>query len=252
MSSRSNWLNTALLVAEKDIDVFLKGLNSIITLIANYLVTLVFMGFSLAGLLVLPNYFAFFASGLVLVGLFNTSFLYYTIISDERQSGYIRYLLVLPCSKSAVAVGRMAAAVGQGFLLSALSLVPIFVLIGVLPTILGLASVILGILCGGLMLGGLGLFLATRLNSDLVEPLTDFLGISLVFTSNIYYPQTIAPYPLSFVATLNPISWACDTIRYGMGLRPFSLPSTVLAVSSALVLAYLGARSYAFSFKRLD
>jgi ABC-2 type transport system permease protein len=182
------------------------------------LVVVGFIGFGLDRVVSLPtgaSYLGHLASGVVALlvgsGAVGAGF---TLI-QERESGFLRVLLVAPISRTAMVLGKIAARLVASALLVAL-------LLGLLATFTPLRLVhpwalgasVLGITA---VFVALGVALAARLQGlDTFRVISALVTVPLYFVSGIFYPVSTLPAVTRILAYLNPLTYGVDLLRYGL------------------------------------
>lgn len=219
------------------------------------LVVVGFIGFGLNGVVRLPgegtNYLGHLASGILalLVGSGGVGG-GMTLIQD-RESGFLRALLVAPVSRTAIVVGKIVSRVGASV---ALVLLLVAILAGFTPLRLphpGAALLAIAAVTAAFV--ALGIALATRLRSlESFRLLAGLVTVPLYLLSGIFYPVATLPSPSRWLARLNPLTYGVDLLRYGLldvhefavgASVAFLLALTVAAVVIAVVAFDRGSRA---------
>jgi len=238
-----SFLHTLRVILKKDIITYYRGVSWILIVALYFLTSVFFTATALGGLVEVAKYFQFVAVGMITIGLYNTSFLYMNVVSGETRRGYIKYLLALPFNRSGLAIGRMLAGMLRGVTFSIFMLVITFPMIG-FPSMTGALLLTAAIFCVAFSFTGLGLAIAVYLKPTLVDPVSDIIGMYLVFASTIYYPADIMPAPLKLASTLNPLSAGSNIIRAGLGLSTLSVTDIIVLFASTVLLVSLGVKGY--------
>ncbi len=211
--------------------------------IALPLVVVAFLGFGLNDVVRLPtetDYLGHLASGmlalLVTSGAVGGGF---TLIQD-RESGFLRALVVAPVSAASLVLGKVAARV-------AVSLVLVALLVAVFASFTALRPIHWGAI--GLAVIGLttcfvalGVALAARLRSfESFRLIAALATIPLYLLSGIFYPVSTLPAPSRMLAWGNPLTYGADLLRHGLldvhEIEP--LRSALVLVALALVALVL-------------
>ncbi len=157
----------------------------------------------------------------------------FTLIQD-RESGFLRALLVAPISRTSIVLGkilaRLAASLVLVLLLAAL-LAPFTPVRLVHP-----GAVVLAVAGVTASFVALGVALATVLRSpESFRLLAALVTVPLYMLSGIFYPVSTLPLPMRLLAYVNPLTYSADLLRYGLlGVRelPLELSAALLAVLS--------------------
>jgi len=238
---------SAFVIAKRDVAMFAGNPANLVFLLLFFLTGALFWAPTLGHLVSLHGYFAFLIVGLLALGAYNTSFNYMGVISSEVRRGYMKYLLSLPISRIGFTIGRVAGATEGVLYLEILFVFAIFI-IGA-PSLFGALTILAVAILLSISLSGLGITLATHLRSDLIDPASDILGLGLVFSSTLFYPQNIIPAPLNLLSEYNVLSAGADLLRSGFGLSSSTTQDYVVLLVWSLVFAVLSIHGY---YRKLD
>lgn len=206
------------------------------------LVAVAFIGFGLNRVVRLPtgvDYVAHLATGVLALLIGSGGVGGGFTLMQDRQSGFLRALLVAPVSRTSIVLGKIAAR-------TAASLVLVLVLVAVLalftpvrlrhPIVLLLA--VLGITVAFV---ALGVALSSSLRSlESFRLLSALATVPLYLLSGIFYPVETLPAPTRWLAYANPFSYGVDLMRYALlDVRelPIGLSAALLAVTTAVAAA---------------
>lgn len=235
--------HTLLVILKKDIITYYRGVSWILIIATYFLTSVFFTAIALGGLVEIGRYFQFVAVGMIVIGLYNTSFIYMSVVSGEIRRGYVKYLLSLPFNRAGLAVGRMLAGMLRGVTFSIFMLIIIFPMLG-FPSVLGALLISVTIFALAFGLTGLGLAITVFVKPALVDPVSDIVGMLLILTSTIYYPADIMPAPLTLATALNPLSGGSNLIRAGVGLSSVSATDIVTILVFTTLFVLLGIKGY--------
>ncbi len=157
-----------------------------------------------------------------------------TLIED-RQSGFLRPLLLAPVSRTSLVLGKLAART-----VASLLLVCLLVAILAAFTPLGLphpGAVVLSVIGITSSFMALGIALASRLRSlESFRLLSALVTVPLYLLSGIFYPVRTLPAVTRWISQANPLTYGVDLLRYGVvGVHeiPLLRGVVVLALLSA-------------------
>ena len=162
----------------------------------------------------IENPVTFMLAGIVIVTVFESSLNIASSTVDDMVSGFMKEVLVSPAKRYYVAIGQLlsAATVGtfQGILILVLGL-----FIGIkFTSILTVIYVLLTMIIVGMVFSGVGLFLATKVNSgQTFQIVKTAISMPLTFLSGAYIPLSMIPKSLRFIAYLNPMTYATSFFR---------------------------------------
>ena len=197
------------------------------------LAAVAFIGFGLNDVVSLPTgagYAGHLACGmLVLVvgsGAVGAGF----ALIEDRESGFLRALLVAPISRGSIVLGKLAAR-----LLASLALVAL--LVGLLSLVLPIRvrhadALILAVSGVTAAFVALGVGLASRLRRlESFRLMAALVTVPLYLFSGIFYPISTLPTPTRMLAYVNPLTYGVDLFRYGLlGVHELPLGASVAAL----------------------
>jgi ABC-2 type transport system permease protein len=161
------------------------------------------------------DYDAFFLAGVLGMASFgiasNTSWSFFL----DRDNGIFYEMLTYPLSRSQYLVGKVLFNVGIALAQALLTVVLSGVLLGVEVLPRGLP-----LLLAATVIGTSGWFFfyaifALRIRrNDTFNAITSVFYFLFLFASSMFYPLEPLPRAFRFVASLNPITWHVDVLRY--------------------------------------
>ncbi|UJF15575.1 ABC transporter permease [Jeotgalibaca sp. MA1X17-3] len=157
---------------------------------------------------------AFMLAGVVIVTVFQTSLSLATSTIDDVVSGFMKEVLVSPASRTLVAIGQLLSAATvatvQGFLILIIGLFTGLSFDSWLTPIYVIAAMVLV----GLVFSGLGLFLASHVESaSTFQVVQQAIVLPFTFLSGAYIPLSLLPKTLRFVSLLNPMTYTTAFFR---------------------------------------
>jgi len=194
-----------------------------------------FIGFGLNDVVRLPtgtDYLGHLASGVLALLVGSSGVGGGMTLIQDRESGFLRVLLVAPVSRASLVAGKVLAR-------SLASLALVGVLVAILSTFtpLGLphpGAVLLAVVAVTVAFVALGIALGAFLRSaESFRMLAAFVTLPLYFLSGIFYPVSTLPAATRWLSYANPLTYGVDLLRYGL-LGVNEIP---LARSAALLLA---------------
>lgn len=207
------------------------------------------VGFGLDRVTRLPSgtsYVGYLASGMLALAVGSGAVGAGFSLIEDRQSGFLRALLTAPVSRSSIVFAKLAARA-----LASLALVALLMALLALFTPLHLAhpvalvGAVLGITA---LFVALGIGLAGRLRRlEAFRTLAAFLTVPLYLFSGIFYPVQTLPAPVRWLASVNPLTYGVDLLRYGL-LGVHELP----VEQSALLLSVLASLSMLLALRSFD
>ncbi len=165
---------------------------------------------------------------------------------NDIQSGFLSKLLTTPVHRMAILLGRilgdLTRMILQGVIIVAIGWVfgqfqsdPVSYEYGI-PGLLG--ALLIGLLFG-LGLAGFNVFVALKTKStESTFLIANFITLPLLFTSSAQLPVPLMPPWLQYVARLNPVTYAVDSMRLlmnGLQSLPEGDPGTLMLRTFAIL-----------------
>ncbi len=161
------------------------------------------------------SYIAFMAPGVLAQSVLFTAIFYGINTIWERDLGIVHKLLVSPASRTALVVGKGAAAAVRG-LAQAVIILLLAVLLGVRVRVdpLDLLGVVAAVALGSALFATFSLVIACLVKTrDRFMGIGQVLTMPLFFASNAIYPIAVMPAWLRAVAHVNPLTYLVDALR---------------------------------------
>jgi ABC-2 type transport system permease protein len=182
------------------------------------LVVVAFIGFGLNGVVHLPtgvDYLAHLASGILALVVGSGGVGGGMTLIQDRESGFLRALLVAPVSRASIVLGKIASRVVA-------SLALVLVLVAILATFTAVAlphpaAMLLSVTAVTTAFVALGVALASQLRSlESFRLLAGLVTVPIYLLSGIFYPVSTLPAPTRWLAYANPLTYGVDLFRFGL------------------------------------
>lgn len=168
-----------------------------------------------------------------------------SVVAD-RETGFLRELLVAPIGRAGIVLGKVAGAAG-GALLQVAALLGVAPFVGV-PLGVGLVARLVPLVALlAVALAGLGVLIAAFAPSQQgFQLLMQLLVFPLVFLAGVFFPVDRVPRWMEILSKLNPVTYGVDAVRQvflGAGPAGSGLGVTVLGHTMTLAeeIALIGA-----------
>ena len=188
------------------------------------------------------NYLQYFFPGTVLMILLFTAIFSTISIIEDRREGFLQSVLVAPVPRAAIVLGKVlggsALAFGQGLLF--LLFAP---LVGVRPTVAGVAAALLVMAVVSVALTALGFCIAWRMSSTQgFHAIMNLFLMPMWFLSGALFPVENASAPLRWVMRLNPLTYGLSGLRQSLyrGDAVNAAAAGGLAVSLGVSICFAG------------
>ncbi|NDJ18943.1 ABC transporter permease [Myxacorys almedinensis] len=176
------------------------------------------------------SYGQFLGAGVIVFTAFGGALNAGLPIMFDREFGFLNRLLVAPLAS------RFSIVMASAIFITTLSLIQTAAIVGMsavlgagLPSVFGLALVAFIVLLLVLAVTGLSLGLAFALPGHIELIAVIFVtNLPLLFASTALVPLSFMPRWLQVVATLNPLSYAIEPIRYVYLHSDWSFSSTIM------------------------
>jgi len=194
------------------------------------------------------DYIQFMYPGILAMTVLMSSLMSGISIVWDREFGFLKEILVSPLGRGGIilgkAVGGAVVAVLQAFVM--LILAPI---LGVSLSFTMVVELMLLIVIVSISLSGLGLLVASRMQSQQgFQVVIQLIIMPLIFLAGIFYPVNNVPVWMEVISKVNPLTYGVDAIRQvflgsegaaTIGVTVFGHTMTIL--EDILVVAVFGA-----------
>lgn len=196
------------------------------------------------------SYIDFLTPGVIsMVILFSSMFSGISIVWD-RQFGFLREILVSPVTRTTVAVGRIfggaTTSLLQGMLMMVVSLI-----VGFSPAISGIVYSIIFMLLTSIAFTGLGITFSTFMKDvHGFQLIINFFIFPIFFLSGAVFPLTEFPELVRLLASLNPLSYSVDGMRWS--LIGYNEINPIIDLSVLLIFSIFMILVASYFFKRME
>ncbi|HEY4128471.1 MAG TPA: ABC transporter permease [Gammaproteobacteria bacterium] len=192
------------------------------------------------------SYLPYIFPGVVSLSLLFTSVFAAMLIVFDRQTGFLRAVLVAPVSRLAIAIGKILSGAIQALVPG--TIIMIFMpIIGITPSWGSFFEFLAAAAFAAIAFSSLGVAVAARFKSTTVFPVIgNAILLPMFFLSGALYPLSAAPKWLQIAAHVDPVAYAVDLMRgplLGQFFFPVWLSVLVLAVF-IIVTAWLATRIF--------
>jgi len=194
------------------------------------------------------NYLQFLAPGVICMSILFTSVFSGIDVIWDRQFGFLKETLVAPVSRFKIMLGRTLGGATTATMQGCIVLI-LAIIFGFRPEYwfnIPIALVVMFIIA--VLFTALGTAIASLLKDiQGFQLIVNFLIMPIFFLSGSLFPLTNVPAAISFIASIDPLSYGIDALRsliIGTSLHSLGLDVGVLLV---LVFILLGIGSYLFS-----
>jgi ABC-2 type transport system permease protein len=196
------------------------------------------------------EYIEFMAPGVIILTAIFTSIFGGVNTLWDRRYGFMNKALSSPISRSAIALGKMAA-ISLIAALQASLILGIALAIGVnFPNPIMIAPIMAIVILFSLGFSGISVMIAaTAKSQETFWGMINFLGMPLFMLSPALFPLELLPDWLAVIAKLNPVTFTVFLVRELMkGVSEGGIPIILsLGVLVAFVVAMIALASYVFT-----
>lgn len=228
-----------LLVIERDVKRFLRYRFLLIMRALWFIVQIALFGLIASRMVVIENYFQYYAAGVSIIILYSTAMFVSYDIYEEAEHGVIDYLLSLPLSRRELVLGRSIASGIRSFMYVGPLMAIVLFLIGVTNP-LNLAIALFSLFIFSFGVSGFAITLAVAIKSeDRFDILMGVLDALIVRLSTTLYPKTFIQQANTFyglTSNFNPLTFASDLFRWGAGIEKYLTFSNPLIPIMAIII----------------
>ena len=220
---------------------FVRDRSRVVGALAQPLGFWVLLGFGLGGTFQMPGsdasvpYLAYLFPGIIALILLFTAIFSTISVVEERQQGFLQAVLVAPVPRLALVLGNVLGGTTLALVQAALFLL-LAPLVGLTPSLVGLAIVFAAALPTALAFTALGFIMAWRLETTRgFHAVMNLFLLPLWFLSGAFFPAVGAPVALRWVMHLNPAFYGVAALRQGL-YWPEAAPGVALPLSLSLAV----------------
>lgn len=228
-------------VVERDLRMFLRYKFMLVMRTIWFAAQISFFGIIVSRLVVTALkdvYFQYYVAGIVIMMLYSTSVFIGYDIFEEAEHGVFEYLLSLPVSRKELVLGRSIGGGIRSFFFVGPLIVIALLLIGVtnpLNFLIALSALFLFAFGAA----GMSITIAVALKSgDRFDILMGVLDALIIRLSTVMYPQAFiqdASQIYASIAEFNPVSFASDLFRWGVGVEQYLAISPLVAIAGLII-----------------
>ena len=182
----------------------------------------VLLGFGFGGTFRMPGaeeagvpYLEYLFPGIVTLILLFTAIFSTISVVEDRQKGFLQAALVAPASRVSIVLGNVLGGATLAVIQALLFLV-LAPLVGLTPSIIGLAIITVGALLTAIGFTALGFIMAWRLDTTRgFHAVMNLVLMPMWFLSGAVFPVEGAPAVLRVVMHLNPAFYGLELLRAG-------------------------------------
>lgn len=230
---------------------YLRSKSRVIGAIGQPLLFLLALGYGLGSVFQRAgqgNYLEFLVPGIIMQTILFASIFWGINLIFDRLWGFLKETMVAPVSRLRIFIGNVlggaTTALVQGLLVLIISLFlgfhpyswPLVILAILIMVMLSISITSLGAGLGSLMDNIAGF-----------QSVNQFLVFPLYFLSGAIFPINAAPTALKIIATVNPLSYAVDAMRYALINQSHFGIGLDLAVLSVTMVVLIAFGTYCFS-----
>lgn len=229
-------LNDVYYYFKRDLIKWLRSRVSILTSLVMPAVWLVFVGLALP-IRFTDNYIGFITPGILVMTMLFSSLQGGSLVIFDKILGFMNKFLALPSSRESILFGKITFITFRGLLQSTVILI-MAVLLGVhMPGPVQMLYVYLVLTLFGVLFSGIASTIALIVDDhDGYAAVNSFVSMPLFFASSALMPYDSMPSWLRAIASLNPVSYAIDTVRSVFTGTILYTGTIVIAVMGIIVL----------------
>jgi len=197
------------------------------------------------------DYINFLSPGIIAMTILFTAIFTGTEIIWDKQFGFLKETLVAPVSRFQIMLGKTLGGATVSIIQGLLVLV-VVTLVGFRPeSAMSLIAALFFVTLIGVLFSAIGTTIASRLDDMQAFPLIiNFIVQPLFFLSGALFPLNNLPPALSFITTVNPLTYGVDGIRGAFtGAYYFSFTTNVAVLSFCIAVALIVG---AYQFSRIQ
>lgn len=193
------------------------------------------------------DYLTFLAPGVICQTILFSSFFSGVSVLYDRQFGFMQEIMVAPVPRTLIVAGKVLGGATIAFLQGCITLVLAIVLGAHFTSLTGLAVALGVMMLVSLAFMSMGVAIASGLKEMAsFQRLGRITTMPIWFLSGAVFAINTAPSWLAAIATLNPLTYGVDAMRYSLtGFQVFNFGLS-LGVLTAFAVAMLALGTYLF------
>ncbi len=194
------------------------------------------------------DYIQFMYPGIIAMTVLMGSVMSGISIVWDREFGFLKEILVSPLGRSGIILGKAAGGAAVAILQSIVMLI-LAPILGVSIDVIMVLQLVLVIAIISISLAGLGLLVASSMQSQQgFQVMIQLIIMPLIFLAGVFYPVNNVPIWMEVISKVNPLTYGVDAIRQiflgsegatTIGVTVFGHTMTVL--EDVLIVAAFGA-----------
>ncbi|UCG36054.1 MAG: ABC transporter permease [Candidatus Bathyarchaeota archaeon] len=178
-------------------------------------------------------YFQYYVAGIIIMMLYSVSVFIGYDIFEEAEHGVFEYLLSLPVSRKELVLGRSIGGGIRSFIFVGPLIAIALAIVGV-TQIMNLVIALSALFLFAFGASGMSITIAVALKSgDRFDILMGVLNALIIRLSTVMYPQVFiedASNVYAGIANFNPVTFASDLFRWGVGIEQYLTMTPLLAI----------------------
>jgi ABC-2 type transport system permease protein len=193
------------------------------------------------------DYIQFMYPGILAMTVLMSSIMSGISIVWDREFGFLKEILVSPLGRGGIVLGKAAGGAAVAVLQAVIMLI-LAPILGVSLNLTMVLELMLVIVIVSMSLSGMGLLVASRMQSQQgFQVVVQLIIMPLIFLAGVFYPVNNVPVWMEVISKVNPLTYGVDAIRQlflgsegaaSIGVTIFGHTMTVL--EDVLVVAVFG------------
>ncbi len=220
---------------ERDLKRWIRSKRAVFASLVMPAAWLIFVGLALP-IRFTNNYLDFITPGILVMTMLFASLQGGTLLIFDKILGFLNKFLALPVPRESILFGKILFITFRGLLQSTVVL-GVAVLLGVkINYFTTIPFTYLVLFIFGILFSGIATTIALLVDDyDSYAAINSMASMPLFFTSSALMPYEVMPHWLRIMASLNPVSYAIDTVR-GLFAGTFLLNGITVLIAMALVV----------------
>lgn len=159
------------------------------------------------------NYIQFMYPGILAMNVLMSSIMSGISIVWDREFGFLKEILVSPLGRGGIILGKATGGAAVAVLQAVIMLI-LAPILGVSLSFVMVLKLVLVIVIVSMSLSGMGLLVASRMQSQQgFQVIVQLIIMPLVFLAGVFYPVNNVPVWMEVISKVNPLTYGVDAIR---------------------------------------